>query len=562
MPEHKKTVTGGALLVESLLAHGARRAFCVPGESYLEVLNAFQDHPSFHVVVCRQEGGAAMMAEAHGKLTGEPGICFVTRAPGATNASSGLHVAMQDSTPMILFVGQVARGDFERETFQELDYRKVFGSMVKWAAQIDDAARIPEFVGRAFSVATSGRPGPVVLALPEDMLRDVVPKPPTLAHYRRAEAHPAPQDMERLRSLLTQAKAPLVLLGGGGWDEEACRNIQSFVEANGLPVAAGFRRQHLFDNSHPNYVGDVGLGVNPALARRVRDSDLLIAVGGRLGDTTTSGYTLIDVPQPAQPLVHIHPDPEELGRVYQAELPINSSMRGFAAAAAALAPVDGQRWANWTRDARTAYEAWQRPTSMPGPVQLAEVMMHLRDRLPEEAILTNGAGNYTVWLHRFFRYRRYATQLAPTSGSMGYGLPAAIAAKLEHPDRPVLAFAGDGCFQMTGQEIGTAVQQGSNVVIVVVNNGLYGTIRMHQEKTHPGRTRFTELVNPDFAALARAYGANGERVETTADFAPALERALTASAPSLIEVRIDPEAITPTATLSDLRDAAKAQQGC
>ncbi|WP_247887025.1 thiamine pyrophosphate-binding protein [Azospirillum sp. SYSU D00513] len=553
------TMSGGALLVACLRAHGARRAFCVPGESYLEVIDAFHDHPDLDVVVCRQEGGAAMMAEAHGKLTGEPGICFVTRGPGATNASAGVHVASQDSTPMILFVGQVARGQMEREAFQELDYRQVFGSMVKWAAQIDEAERIPEFIGRAFAVATAGRPGPVVLALPEDMLRDMVTPPADLgAHaHRRADAYPGPDAMDRLRAMLAEAERPLVIVGGSGWTEEARSDFQRFIEANGLPVAASFRRQDLFDNGHPNYAGDVGVGVNPALARRVRECDLLISVGSRLSEMVTSGYSLVAIPRPAQSFVHVHPDPEELGRVYQADLPVNASLRAFAHAAAAMPPVE-PRWADWTRQARADYEAWQQPKATPGRVQMGEVMRQLNERLPDDAILTNGAGNYTVWPHRFHRHRRLGTQLAPTSGSMGYGLPAAIAAKREHPDRTVVAFAGDGCFQMTVQELGTAVQYGVNVLILVINNGIYGTIQMHQERRHPGRARFTDLVNPDFAALARAYGAHGELVEETAGFAPALERALKAGKPALIELRTDPEAITPNTTLTALRETARA----
>jgi len=547
--------TGGRILVDQLRIHGAELAFGVPGESYLAVLDALHDAPGIRYIVCRQEGGAAMMADAYGKLTGRPGICLVTRGPGATNASAGLHIAAQDSTPMILLIGQVGRGEQEREAFQEIDYRRMFGQSAKWVAQIDQAARIPEFLARAFATATSGRPGPVVLALPEDMLRETAAVADAVP-YRPAQAHPGPDDMAKLRDLLERAVRPLMILGGGGWGPAAITDIRAFAEANGLPVATSFRRQDRIDNMHPNYVGHVGIGINPKLAQRIREADLLLVVGARLGEMTTGGYTLVDIPRPRTPLVHVHPGAEELGRVYQAALPINAGMAAFAAAARALGPVEHRARAGWTEGGRRDYLAHIAPTATPGAVQMGEIMATLNDRLPPEAIVTNGAGNYSAWPNRFYRYRAFPSQLAPTSGSMGYGTPAAVAAKLVHPDRPVVAFAGDGCFLMNGQELATAVQYELPIVILVVDNGMYGTIRMHQEREYPGRVSGTGLRNPDFAALARAYGATGEAVETTADFGPALERALAAKGPSLIAIKVDPEAITPQATLAGLREAA------
>jgi len=547
--------TGGQLLVDGLVANGVERAFCVPGESYLAVLDAFYDAASIDLVVCRQEGGAAIMAEAYGKLTGRPGICFVTRAPGATNASSGVHIAYQDSTPMILFVGQVARDQRDREAFQEVDYRRMFGEMSKWTAEIDDPARVPEYVSHAFHLAMSGRPGPVVLALPEDMLREMAPPSP-VTPAAAIQAHPGAADMDRLREMLSGAERPLVMLGGGGWSAEACANIRTFAEANDLPVTCSFRCQDLFNNGHANYAGDVAIGVNPKLAARVRETDLLLAIGPRLGEMTTGGYTLVDIPAPKQPLVHVHPGAEELGRVYIPTLAINAGMGAFAAAAAAMQPVQGG-WADWTAAAHSDYVDWNTPTQNPGALQLAEIIGWLGDNLPSDAIVTNGAGNYSAWVHRFYRYGGFRTQLGPTSGSMGYGVPAAISAKRHHPDRAVVAFAGDGCYLMTGQELATAVQYGINVIIIVVNNAMYGTIRMHQERNYPGRVSGTDLVNPNFTALAEAYGAFGERVERTEDFADAFGRASAAGRPALIELALDPEAISPAATLSGLRDQSK-----
>jgi acetolactate synthase-1/2/3 large subunit len=555
MPNTTKR-TGGRILADQLRLHGVETVFGVPGESYLAVLDALYDYrDTMPFIICRQEGGAAMMAEAHGKLTGRPGICMVTRGPGATNASPGVHVAYQDSTPMILFIGQVGRGMLDREAFQEIDFRRMFGQMTKWVAQIDDASRIPEYVSRAFHVAVSGRPGPVVLALPEDMLRDEVevadPDP-----YKRVDAHPSAEAMGRLRELLGAAKRPLAIVGGGGWDAAAVSRLRSFAEASGLPVAASFRRQDYFDNTSDCYVGDVGVGVNPNLAERVKDADVLAVIGGRLGEMASSGYTLLDIPRPKQKLIHIHAAAEELGRVYQADLPINAGPRAFAKALAMLAPLDGNAWKSWRHDARKAYEAWQEPVRTPGSLQMGQVMAALRDELPADAIVANGAGNYAVWVHRFYRYRGFGTQLAPTSGSMGYGVPAAISAKLLHPERLVVAFAGDGCFLMTGQEFATAVQYGANVIFIVVNNGMYGTIRMHQERAYPGRVSGSDLVNPDFAAYAKAFGGFGVTVERTDDFSAAFEAAKASKLPAIIELRVDPDALTPRQSLSEIRATA------
>ena len=548
--------SGGRILVEQLRIHGADMAFCVPGESYLDVLDALHDaREEIRLIVCRQEGGAAFMAEAYGKLRGRPGICFVTRGPGATNASIGVHTAFQDSTPMILFIGQVGGDVVEREAFQEIDYRRMFGPMAKWVAQIDRAERIPEFLSRAFHVAVSGRPGPVVLALPEDMLlsRVMVEDAP---RYARVKAHPGNDDVAHLRSMLAAAARPLVILGGGDWDATACADIRRFIEANNLPAACSFRRQDLLDNRHPNYCGDVGIGIAPALAERIRAADLILAIGPRLGEMTSSGYTLFDVPVPKQRLIHVHTGAEELGRVYRAELMINSGMPEFAARAAALAPVDASRWQQWTQDAREGYLANLRHGPMPGPVDLGEIMAFLRATLPEDTIVTNGAGNYAGWVHRFYQYTGFRTQLAPTSGAMGYGVPSAIAAKAVHPDRTVISFSGDGCFLMNGQELATAAQYRLPVVFIVVNNGMYGTIRMHQEREYPERVHGTTLQNPDFAALARAYGLHGETVERTADFEPALRRAQASGTAALIEIRIDQDAITTRTTLSAIRQKA------
>jgi acetolactate synthase-1/2/3 large subunit len=547
--------TGGQLLVDALKVHGADTVFCVPGESYLAALDAFHDHRDIRLVVCRQEGGAANMAEAYGKLTGRPGICFVTRGPGAANASIGVHTGKQDSTPMILFIGQIGSDAVEREAFQEVDFRRMFGELSKWVASIDRADRVPELVSRAFYTAVAGRPGPVVLALPEDMLTAAAAVADT-ASYQRVAAHAGAQDLDRMRALLAQAQRPLVVLGGNGWSREACEDVHAFIAANDLPAAAAFRRQDLLDNRDRHYVGDIAVGMNPALSARVRDCDLLLVIGARMGEFTSNGYTLLDLPRPRQQMIHVHNGAEELGRVYQPTLAIQAGMPEFAAAARALPPVDGSAWREWTVQARADYERWQEPTPMPGAVNLAEIMAILRRCMPPETIVTNDAGNFAIWVHRFYRYTGFRTQLAPTSGAMGYGIPSAVAAKLVHPDRPVVCFCGDGGFLMTGQELATAVQYDAPIVICVVNNGMFGTIRMHQEREYPGRISGTALRNPDFVALARAYGAHGECVTATAEFEPALERALGSGKPAVIEIRIDPEAITPRTTLAAIRAEA------
>ena len=549
--------TGGRILVDQLRLQGVETVFGVPGESYLEVLDALHDTPEIRFVICRQEGGAAMMATAHGELTGRPGIAMVTRGPGATNASAGVHVAQQDSVPMILFVGQIDRGSRERDTFQEVDYRRMFGGMAKWVAEIEDPARIPEFVHRAFATATSGRPGPVVLALPEDMLVETATVPDGRP-VAPAEAAPSPAAMAELRDRLARAERPFVILGGGGWTSTGTEALARFLDANGLPAACGFRRQDLLRNDHRCYAGHIGLGPNPRLAERIKASDLVLAIGARLGETTSQSFTLLDVPRPRQTFVHVHNDPEELGRVYQADLAILSSLDRFAAAAADLSPVPSRPWAAATAQAHADELAWRAPTRIPGDLQLGEVVAALAARLPEDTIVTNGAGNYAIWANRHYPYRGLGTQLAPTSGSMGYGLPAAVAAKLAHPGRTVVCFAGDGCFLMTGQELATAIQHELAIIVIVVDNGMYGTIRMHQEREHPGRVSGTALRNPDFAALARAYGAFGARVETTEQFLPAFAEAVASGRPALLHLLLDPDAITPRATLAGLRAQAVA----
>jgi acetolactate synthase-1/2/3 large subunit len=552
--------SGAQVLIDQLRIHGTDTIFGVPGESYLAALDAlYAQRNSIRYVICRQEGGAANMAEAYGKLTGRPGICFVTRGPGATNASIGLHTGFQDSTPMILLVGQVAREATDREAFQEIDYRRMFGQLAKRVVQIEDARRIPELVSQAFHTALNGRPGPVVVALPEDMLVDEV-EVADAGPYKIARGAPAPDDMAKLRELLDEAQRPMVIVGGGGWTAQACADIRAFVEASDLPVCASFRNQDLFDNRHPNYVGDLGVGVGPALGKRLKACDLIVAVGPRLGEATTGGYTLFDLPVPRQKLVHVHAGAEELGRVYQAALPINSGMANFAAAAKVMKPVDGKRWKAETAAGHAEYLDNIKPGPLPGAVNMGEVIAWLNKRLPDDAIVTNGAGNYAAFLHRFFQYRGFKTQLAPTSGAMGYGVPAAVAAKIAEPNRMVVSLAGDGCFLMNGQEFATAVQHGANVVITVVDNGMYGTIRMHQEREYPTRVYGTELKNPDFAAYARAFGGHGETVEKTEDYAAAFERAVAAAKPAIIHVKTDPEALTSRITLSKLREQALAKR--
>lgn len=548
--------SGGQILVDALRIHGVKRAFCVPGESYLAVLDALYDvREDIDLVVCRQEGGAAYMAEAYGKLTAEPGICFVTRGPGATNASVGVHTAFQDSTPMLLFIGQVARDQQDREAFQEVDFRQMFGPLAKWVVQIDDARRIPELISQAFHRATNGRPGPVVVALPEDMLTEMA-EVADAGPFKHVPMTPAAEQMAALQHLLAQAERPLMVLGGSGWDSASVADIQRFAQQQNLPVAASFRCQDLFDNRHPNYAGDLGFAASAQLSAAVKDADLLLVVGSRMGEVSTGGYAALEISVPRQPLIHVHQGIEELGRVYQPTLAINSSMASFAAMAAQLAPATPPRHLEWTRALNGHYRRNLECPASPGDVQLAEIIGWLNRRLPDDAILTNGAGNYAVWLQRFYQYRQYRTQLGPTNGSMGYGVPAAVAAKLTCPERVVVSFSGDGCFLMNGQEIATAAQYGANVVFVVINNGMYGTIRMHQERNYPGRVSGTELHNPDFCVLARAYGLHGEVVGSTCEFAPAFERCLQSDSPSLIEIRIDPEALTPRMSLTQIREQA------
>jgi acetolactate synthase I/II/III large subunit len=556
-----KTRTGGEILVDQLKIHGVRHAFCVPGESYLAVLDAlYSARAQIELIVARQDGGAAFMAGAYGKLTGQPGICFVTRGPGATNASIGVHTALQDSEPMILFIGQVASDQVDREAFQEVDLRRMFGPLAKWAAQIDRADRIPEYVSHAFHLAVSGRPGPVVLALPEDMLTASAAVADA-NRYKVVQPAPRPEDMARLKTLLQTAQQPLAIIGGAGWSREGVADLQAFVEAFDLPAGCAFRFQDILDNRHPNYVGDIGIGVNPALAQRVRDADVILAIGARLGEMTTSAYTLLEPPVPKQKLIHIHSDAAELGRVYQGELLINSGMNEFATAARTLGRATNPAYRGWTCAARADYETWQTSAykGMPGKVDVREIVRHVEKALPEDAIYTNGAGNFAGWLNRFHRYTGFRTQLAPSVGSMGYGVPSAVAAKVAARGRAVVSFNGDGDYLMNGQELATAVHYKLNIVFIVVNNGMYGTIRMHQEREYPGRVYGTEFTNPDFAALARAYGAHGETVTETAQFAGAFERSLASGKPAVIEVVIDPNAITTQTTLDALRAKALKQ---
>jgi acetolactate synthase-1/2/3 large subunit len=545
--------TGGQLIVDTLKANGVERLFCVPGESYLAVLDALVDS-GVGVTVCRQEGGAAMMADAWGRLTGKPGVCFVTRGPGATNATAGLHIARQDSIPMVLFIGQVQRDAREREAFQEVEYRRAFTEFAKWVGEIDDPARIPEFVNRAFSVAQSGRPGPVVLALPEDVLRETVANPPArILPNPVASIRPGEAEMADLGERLSLSQRPVMILGGTRWTDEAVRQIERFAERAQIPVGCSFRRQMLFDHLHPCYAGDVGIGINPALASEIRNSDLVMLVGGRFSEMPSSGYTLLDIPFPKQPLVHVHADAGELGRVYRPSLAINADPASFSHSLSAIDVEASPARAARTAKMHDAYLDWSTPPETgPGEVHMGPIIDWLRERLPDNAILTNGAGNYATWVHRYVRFRKFATQAAPASGSMGYGVPAAVAAKQAYPDRLVVAFAGDGCFMMHGQEFATAIQHKLPIIVVVVNNSMYGTIRMHQERDYPGRVSATELTNPDFAALARAYGGHGETVLRTADFAPAFDRAEASGVPAIIEIKLDPEAITPTRTLSEI----------
>ncbi|MGF6977625.1 acetolactate synthase-1/2/3 large subunit [Paraburkholderia sp. JPY465] len=561
---HTARTTGARLVVNALLTHGVERVFCVPGESFLAVLDSLHDETGrIQTIVCRHEAAAANMAEAVGKLTGRPGVALVTRGPGATHASIGVHTAFQDSTPMILLIGQCAREHLDREAFQEIDYRRMFGQMAKWVAQIDDPKRIPEYLSHAFHTATSGRPGPVVLALPEDVLSDACDAVPGAPAYQRVAASPSAAQITKLRELLEGAQRPMVIAGGSGWTTTACADLRRFIENWQLPIGLAFRFQDTFDNEHPNYAGDVGLGINPALAQRIRDADLLLTLGPRLGEATTNGYTLLDIPKTKQTLVHVHQGAEELGRVYAADLPIVSGMPELAAMLAELEPSSSGKlaWAGAAEEAHRAYLEWRKPRPVPGDVQMGEVIQQLRAHLPEDAIVTNGAGNYATWLHRHFSYRHFRSQLAPTSGAMGYGVPAALAAKSLYPQRAVVALAGDGCFMMAAQELATAMQYDLRVLFIVVNNSHFGTIRMHQERHYPHRVHGTGLTNPDFAAFARSFGAHGETVERTGDFLPALQRAIESQLPAVIEIRMPQEASTPAATLDMIREQGRKMRG-
>ena len=545
--------SGGQVLVDQLRIHGVDTVFCVPGESYLTVIDALHDAQNeIKTVACRQEGGATNMAEAFGKLMGKPGVAMVTRGPGACNGSIGVHTAMQDSTPMVIFIGQVARDQEYREAFQEVDYHKFYGAICKEVVQIDSADRVPELVSQAFHVAASGRPGPVAVSIPEDMQRDMVDVADARS-FQIVRPEVGPKAMGAFRGQLASAERPLMILGGAGWSERACADIKAFAEANAIPVAASFRCQDLFHNMHENYAGELGTSASPKLAQRVKDADLLIVVGSRLGEMTSGGYSLVNLPVPQQKLVHIYMESLEIGRVYEPDLAIVGSMESFSAAARDMEPVVNRNWVDWMRQAHQDYLDNLEPSLEMSGVDMHEVMDVLNAKLPDDAIITNDAGNFSGWAQRFYRYRGFRTQLGPTSGAMGYGIPAAISARLVRPERPVVCFVGDGGAMMSGQEVATAVQYGSDPIILVINNNSYGTIRMHQERDYPDRTLATTLVNPDFAKWAESFGAYGAVVEHTEDFEPIFDAALSAGRISVIEIRVDLETITTRVTLDKIR---------
>lgn len=541
---------GGQILVDQLKRLGVQRVFSVPGESFLAALDGLYDS-GIENIVCRQEGGAAMMAEAHGKLTGQPGVCFVTRGPGATNASAGVHVAMQDSTPMVLFVGQIDNRQTDRETFQEVDYRAMFGGLAKWVAQVDQTDRLPEYIARAFRVALNGRPGPVVLALPENMLSGQA-EVADFTGVVQPDCAPHPDSAAPFIAELSEAERPLIVVGGPHWNPAAQQDLQTFAEAMDIPVVSGFRRQDYMDNRHSHFAGDLNVGINPKLAERLKEADCLLLLGTRFGDIETQGYTLVDPAAPGKVILHIHADVNEIGRVYGATCGW-VARADVAIASLRAAALSGPDRGGWVSACRAAYDTWLTPRNSPGAVKLEEVVHWLSANLPEDAIVTNGAGNYAAWLHRYFTYKQHGTQLAPTSGSMGYGFPASVAASLEHPDRTVVCMAGDGCFQMTLNEMSTAAQYGAKPIVVVANNGRYGTIRMHQEKHYPGRVSGTMLANPDFAALARAYGGHGEVVTATEEFPAAFARAQESGTLAVIELKLDEDALSPSLTLSGMK---------
>ncbi|HEY1729561.1 MAG TPA: thiamine pyrophosphate-binding protein [Candidatus Baltobacteraceae bacterium] len=557
--------TGGAILIDALRANGAEQIYCVPGESYLDALDAFYDaRETLRLIVCRQEGGASYMAETYGKLTGKPGICFVTRGPGATNGSIGIHTARQDSTPMIMFMGQVDSSMRDREAFQEISVPAMFGSLAKWAAQIDDAARIPEYVARAFHTATSGRPGPVVLGLPEDVLAART-NAGDVAAVASTRPTPSADSIVAMREMIAQAERPIAILGGSGWTEAARADVTKFLEAWAIPSTCGFRRQDRIDNRSSVYAGYAGIGIMPQLAARIREADLIIGIGSRLSEAVTQGYTLLEAPRPKQRLIHVHPDPDELGRVYQADLVVNAGMPELGLALRSIAPPSVP-WRKWTGQLRGEYEhsrniANREAVARDGYVDMATVVAYLDANLPDDAIITTGAGNFAGWVHRFYRYRGFGTQLGAVNGSMGYGLPSAIAAKITHPDRICVAFCGDGDFLMTGQELATAIKERASVIAIVANNAMYGTIRMHQEREHPERVIGTDLENPDFAKFAEAFGAYGERVSRPDDFPAAFERAVRSGKPAVLEIMADPDLISSRATVSSMREHAKRRNG-
>lgn len=558
MGKKKYPRTGGQILIDQLLLNSVDTVFAVPGESYLAALDAlYGARNQTQVITCRQEGGAAFMAEAYGKVTGKPGVCFVTRGPGACNASIAVHTAMQDSTPMILLVGQVARHMLGREAFQEIDFGRMFAPPItKMAVQIDDPKKIPEVMHQAFSTAISARPGPVVIAMPEDMLVEEC----IVNDGKAASAiYPAPtiEQLEEMREALSKALRPIMILGGGGWTDAAHSNIAKFAKVNHIPTAVSFRRQDLIDNYSEVYIGDLSTGVDPALVQRIKDSDFLLVVGSRLGEMTTKGYTTISSPIPDQYLVHVYADVSEFGKVYQPNLSIASGMLSFSEAASQLPPVDWSKWANWTNAAHQDYLGTLIPTDLGGPLDLAFIVTHLQERLGKDTIITVDAGNFSGWAHRFWRFRKSKTELGPTAGAMGYSVPAGIAAKIACPDQSVVSFVGDGGFMMTGQELATAIQHGATPIILLFNNNMYGTIRMHQEREYPDRVIATDLQNPDFTALAHAYGAHAERVTCTKEFAPALERAQASGKASVIELIVDPELLTTRSTLSQIKESAR-----